>query len=191
LGLPVLLSIAILLLVAGLKLFGPRSSPEIPSPPQPVVVAASPPAEAPAAPPAATFPAEPPPPPPNVASRSQGSSVEKKSDHPAADVSLVTAEICRTFSTAGSSWKCAAVGDSIGPGPLVLYTRIKSSREAAVVHRWYRGDVIRQSVQLTIHANTTEGYRTYSRQTVDRGDWRVEVRNAAGALIHEQRFTVR
>ena len=45
---------------------------------------------------------------------------------------------------------------------------------------------------LTIRANAKEGYRTYSRQTVDAGgDWRVEVRSAGGDLLHERRFAVR
>jgi hypothetical protein len=60
-----------------------------------------------------------------------------------------------------------------------------------VVHRWYRGSALRQSVMLRIQANATEGYRTYSRQTVNDGDWRLEVRTADGDLLHQQRFTVR
>jgi hypothetical protein len=79
----------------------------------------------------------------------------------------------------------------VAPGPIVFYTRVKSRRDAAVVHRWYRGDTLRQSVTLDIQANATEGYRTYSRLTVEDGDWRVEVRSAAGSLLYEQRFAVR
>ena len=80
----------------------------------------------------------------------------------------------------------------MSPGPIVLYTRVRSPRDAVVVHRWYRGDTLRQSVKLTIRANATEGYRTYSRQTVDGGaDWRVEVSSANGDLLHERRFAVR
>ena len=74
---------------------------------------------------------------------------------------------------------------------MVLYTRIKSARDGAVVHRWFRNDALRQSVRLTIRANASEGYRTYSRQTVDAGDWRVDVRSADGELLHEQSFSVR
>jgi len=79
----------------------------------------------------------------------------------------------------------------VTPGPLVLYTRIKSPRDTVVVHRWYRGDTLRQSVSLTVRANATEGFRTYSRQTVNTGDWRVEVKSADGTVLHEQRFAVR
>jgi hypothetical protein len=77
-------------------------------------------------------------------------------------------------------------------GRLVLYTRIRTPRDATVVHRWYREDTLRQAVKLTIRANVSEGYRTYSRQRIDDvGDWRVEVRSAEGNLLHEQRFAAR
>jgi hypothetical protein len=106
-------------------------------------------------------------------------------------VVLANAELCRIFSTSGSgAWRCQAAGDSVAPGPIVLYTRVRSQRDGSVIHRWYRGDTLRQSVRLTIRANWTAGYRTYSRQTVDTGDWRVEVRSAGGELLHEQRFAV-
>lgn len=74
---------------------------------------------------------------------------------------------------------------------MVLYTRVKSPRDTAVVHRWYHGTTLRQSVKLGIRGNATEGYRTYSRQTVNDGDWRIEVRSVDGTLLHEQRFVVR
>jgi hypothetical protein len=107
-------------------------------------------------------------------------------------ISLTTAQLCRTFSTSAGSWRCDPAVDPVSPGPIVLYTRVRSPGDAVVVHRWYRGDALRQSVKLTIRANATEGYRTYSRQTVDGGaDWHVEVRSAEGALLHERRFVVR
>ena len=59
------------------------------------------------------------------------------------------------------------------------------------MHRWYHDGALQQSKTLTITANQTEGYRTYSRQSVDAGEWRVEVRNEKGDLLHEQRFAVR
>ena len=60
-------------------------------------------------------------------------------------------------------------------------------------HRWYRGDRLRQVVDLKIGANATDGYRTYSRQTVDKqaADWKVELRSKDGVLLHEERFVVR
>ncbi len=107
-------------------------------------------------------------------------------------ITLTTAQLCRTFSTSGDTWQCDPAVDPVSPGRIVLYTRVRSPRDAVVVHRWYRGDTLRQSVKLTIRATGTEGYRTYSRQTVDAGaDWRVEVRSAEGTLLHERRFVVR
>ena len=105
---------------------------------------------------------------------------------------LTTAQLCRTFSPSGDPWQCDPAVDPVSPGRIVLYTRVRSPRDAVVEHRWYRGDILRQSVKLTIRATATEGYRTYSRQTVDGGaDWHVEVRSAEGTLLHERRFVVR
>jgi len=107
-------------------------------------------------------------------------------------ITLVTAKLCHTFSTRGASWRCDPAADPVSPGPIVLYTRVRSTGDGVVVHRWYRGDTLRQSVKLRIRSNATEGYRTYSRQTVHGGtSWRVEVRSAKGDLLHERRFAVR
>jgi hypothetical protein len=102
---------------------------------------------------------------------------------------LVTAQLCRSFST--SNFGCGPAGDAAPPGPIVLYTRVRSARDGVIIHRWFRGDTLRKSAQLRVGANAAEGYRTYSRETVDRGDWRVEVRTAEGDLLHEQRLAVR
>lgn len=107
-------------------------------------------------------------------------------------IGLAAVELCRSFSTTGGAWRCDPAGDSVAPGPLVLYTRVKSPRDTAVVHRWYRGDAQELSAKLSIRANPTEGYRTYSRRTVGSGEaWRVEVRSPNGDLLHERRFVVR
>lgn len=104
-------------------------------------------------------------------------------------VTLANAQLCRNFSR--SDWRCVPAGDSVAPGTIVLYTRLRSPRDGVIVYRWYRGDALRKSARLRIGANSAEGYRTYSQQTVDPGDWRVEVRSAGGDLLHEQRFAVR
>ena len=106
-------------------------------------------------------------------------------------VTLVAAELCRSLSTNERNWRCDRVGNAVAPGPLVFYTRVRSARAGTVMHRWYHGDTVRQSVRLAIGANASEGFRTYSRQTVKPGDWRVEVRSADGNLLAEQRFSVR
>jgi len=104
-------------------------------------------------------------------------------------IGLATVQLCRSFSA--SDWRCVPAGDAVAPGSIVLYTRVRSSRDGVVVHRWYRGDTLRKSAQLRIAPNAAEGYRTYSQQIVDPGNWRVEVRSGAGDLLHEQRFAVR
>jgi len=48
-------------------------------------------------------------------------------------------------------------------------------------------------VDLRVGTNASEGYRTFSRNTVAaerRGNWTIEVRDAGGALLHEERFLV-
>jgi hypothetical protein len=70
---------------------------------------------------------------------------------------------------------------------------VKSGRDTAVRHRWYQDGTLRRSVELRVGANSSAGYRTYSRHTVTadrRGDWRIEVRDEEGALLHEERFIV-
>ena len=109
----------------------------------------------------------------------------------AGGVIVAGAQLCRAFSASGRSWRCDPVGQPATPGPIVFLTRVTSPRDATVVHRWYRGNTLRQSVMLEIEANATEGYRTYSRLTVEAGDWRLEVRGEDGKLLNEQRFTVR
>ncbi len=106
-------------------------------------------------------------------------------------VTLVSADLCRSLSTNDRHWRCERVDNAIAPGPLVFYTRVRSARAGTVLHRWYHGGTRRQSVRLAIGANTTDGFRTYSRQTVKPGDWRVEVTSADGNLLAEQRFSVR
>ena len=106
-------------------------------------------------------------------------------------VTLAAAELCRRFSTTGRNWRCERVDHSVAPGPLVFFTRVRSAHSDTVVHRWYQGDTLRQSVRLSIGANTSEGYRTYSRQTVKPGDWRVEIRSADNNLLAEHHFSVR
>jgi hypothetical protein len=167
----------------------PASAPAAPLASEPARPQVQEPAQQPSAPQAVT-PAQPPAP----AQRDDNVPAAGKPRAPdaaAVPVALVTAQLCRTLSTSGS-WQCEAAGDSVAPGRLFLYTRVKSPRNTVVVHRWYRGTALRQSVELEIRANANEGYRTFSRQTVDAGEeWRLEVRSASGDLLHEQRVSVR
>jgi len=104
-------------------------------------------------------------------------------------IQLVTVQLCRSFSI--DTFRCNPAGDLVPTGTIVLYTRVRSPRDGVIVHRWYRGDALRKTARLRIGANEAEGYRTFSSQTVDRGDWRVEVRSAAGDLLYEHRLAVR
>jgi Protein of unknown function (DUF2914)/Tetratricopeptide repeat len=112
---------------------------------------------------------------------------------------VAVAQLCTELSTGGSAsapgaWRCHPPSFPVGPGRLFFYTRVKSPRDITVQHRWLRGDDLRQAVELRIRPNPTDGYRTYSRQTVDNrgvGDWRVELRTQDGILLHEERFVVR
>ena len=108
-------------------------------------------------------------------------------------VSVSEVAICRELTT-GSQWRCTPAVSPVEPSTLFFYTRVKSATDRVVEHRWYRGDRLVKSIDRPVRANATDGYRTYSRTTVDANggaDWRVEVRSKDGTLIHEERFTVR
>jgi hypothetical protein len=111
---------------------------------------------------------------------------------------LASAQLCRELSTGGpggspAGWRCVPPSLPARPGVLFFYTRVRSPIDTTVQHRWYRGDSLRQVVELTIRANTGSGYRTYSRNTIDTqtADWRIELRTQNGTLLHEERFVVR
>jgi hypothetical protein len=112
---------------------------------------------------------------------------------PSAAPKVVSAQLCRSLAVANGSWRCDAVSGTFGPGPLVFFTRVASTRDAVIEHRWYRGDSLHQRVELRIRANQN-GFRTYSRTTVspDRaGKWKVELRAADGRVLQEETFNVR
>jgi hypothetical protein len=108
---------------------------------------------------------------------------------PGSSLTVADARLCMDLST--SNFRCDRPGASVRPGSLFFYTRIRSARDTTVQHRWYRGDHLLKAVELQIRANPTDGYRTYSRNTVGGGDWRVELRTRDGTLLHEERFVVR
>jgi hypothetical protein len=183
------MAIGAVVLVAGVLLVSrPWSSREAPAPAP--VKAVPPPRDAPAA---TSAPIEPAAPAKAAPRRDDRTAAANKPPAPASAPGAITAatELCATFTMSGGSWRCEPAGNAVAPGRLALYTRVKSPSNTVVVHRWYRADILRQSVRLAVQANPTEGYRTFSRQTVNAGDWRVEVRSADGSLLHEQRFSVR
>jgi hypothetical protein len=100
--------------------------------------------------------------------------------------------VCRSLST--SNWRCTDATSPANPGVFYFYTRVRSARPTTVQHRWYQDGTLRRTVDLRIAANPSAGYRTYSRNTVTaerRGEWRVELRDADGALLHEERLVVK
>ncbi|MEO5823423.1 MAG: DUF2914 domain-containing protein [Vicinamibacteraceae bacterium] len=99
------------------------------------------------------------------------------------------AQLCASLS---SSYRCDAAGATVRPGRLAFYNRLVATSDTSVVHRWYRGDELRQSVRLQVPARR-QGFRTFSRATVSAsdGEWRVELRARDGRLLHAERFSVR
>jgi hypothetical protein len=99
------------------------------------------------------------------------------------------ADVCVALSP---GYRCDPAGETVAAGRLVFYTKLIAPRDTSVVHRWYRGDELRQSVRLDIPARR-QGFRTFSRTTVaaGSGDWRVELRSRDGRLLHTERFSVR
>jgi DUF2914 family protein/tetratricopeptide repeat protein len=104
---------------------------------------------------------------------------------------IVEASLCETLSTSGGQWECAPASDPVAAGSLYFYTRIAAATGTRVHHRWYRNGSLRQDVDLAIQANPAAGYRTYSRQRLDSGDWRVEAVTAEGVVLHEARVAIR
>jgi hypothetical protein len=110
---------------------------------------------------------------------------------PPAAASLVEAKLCRSLST--SDWQCTLLTSPAEPGGVFFYTRVKAGRDTTVRHRWYLNGNLLQNVELRIGANAGAGFRTYSRNTVAadrRGTWTIELLDANGALLHEERFVV-
>jgi hypothetical protein len=103
---------------------------------------------------------------------------------------VVRARLCADL----EEWRCDPPDRPVPSGPLFFYTQVKSTSATTVQHRWYWDDRLNQSVELRVEASPTEGYRTFSRNTMkseSAGSWRVELRSKDGALLHEERFTVR
>ena len=182
--------IAVAVIAGALLIRRDSPAPEVPKPAATAVPEATKPIEPPA-PPVATTPREEP------AARKaapprRGPPASPEARRTAAPISLGTVQLCKTFSTRDERWTCVPVDDPAARGRIVLYTRVKSPRNTSVVHRWYRGSELQQSVKLGTQASVSDGYRTYSQLTINSpGKWRVEVRSADGDLLFEKSFGVR
>jgi hypothetical protein len=104
---------------------------------------------------------------------------------------IVEASLCESLSTTGAQWQCEAPSEDAEAGSLYFYTRIATATSTRVHHRWYLNGRLRQDVDLAIEANPSAGYRTYSRQRLDSGEWRVEAVTAEGVVLHEARVAIR
>lgn len=106
-------------------------------------------------------------------------------------VRVVVANVCSSLDTSGGAWRCREVDGTAAPGRFAFYTRIASPRGARIRHRWSIDGRVRQDVALNVGASPTEGYRTFSRQTVTPGHWTVALVGADGAVLREAAFDVR
>lgn len=110
-------------------------------------------------------------------------------------VTVLKAQLCSGLEKSGSpDWQCAPAGGDLPPGTYMFYTRLLTTSETRVEHRWYRNGRVHQSVRLRVSASPGSGYRTFSATTVSperAGEWKVELRAADGSLLQEEHFVVR
>jgi hypothetical protein len=109
---------------------------------------------------------------------------------PAARPVVIRASLCGDL----DDWSCDPADRPVPHGPLFFYTQVKSTSATTIQHRWYQDDRLLQTVKLRVQPNREAGYRTYSRNVMtgdSAGNWRIELRGEDGALLHEERFTVR
>ena len=112
-----------------------------------------------------------------------------------ASVTVLKAEVCRELERRGSpDWQCTpATGDG-PPGTYTFYTRLLTTSETTVEHRWSREGRLHQTMRLRVSPSSGSGFRTFSVTTVSperAGEWKVELRGGDGTVLHEERFLVR
>jgi len=110
-------------------------------------------------------------------------------------VTVLSARLCSALEKRGApDWQCTSVSTDLRPGTYTFYTRLMTNANTTVEHRWYRDGRVHQVMRLRVSANSSGGYRTFSSNTISPervGDWKVELRAADGALLHEERFVIR
>jgi len=159
--------------------------------PQPVV----PPRTESAAPPAPVVPETPTPIPLPAPESPVTSTPRRETANADASVTVLKAQICSGIEKTGSpDWQCAPASGELPPGTYMFYTRLLTTSETRVEHRWYRDGRVHQTMRLRVSASPGSGYRTFSATTISperAGEWKVELRAADGSLLHEARFFVR
>jgi len=112
-----------------------------------------------------------------------------------ASVTVLKAQLCSGLEKTGSpDWQCVPASGDLPPGTYMFYTRLLTTSETRVEHRWYRDGRVHQTMRLRVSASPGSGYRTFSATTVSperAGEWKVELRAADGSVLHETRFFVR
>ena len=187
-GSVVVLAMAAAVFFSSRRATAPVTSPPSSAAPAPLVV--EPEAEPPAAPSPAPA-ARPPAAASAPVSKPSAPPVSARTAPRVAVVEILDARLCQSLDVE-ANWRCDPAPESGISGPVFFVTRLKSASDTSVEHRWYRNDKLSQAVTLRVRA-TGSGYRTYSRMTAspDRaGTWRVEVRDAAGAVLGQKTFVV-
>ena len=148
-----------------------------------------------AAPPAPVVPETPTPIPLPAPESTVTSTPRRESANADASVTVLKAQLCSGLEKTGSpDWQCAPASGELAPGTYMFYTRLLTTSETRVEHRWYRDGRVHQTMRLRVSASPGSGYRTFSATTVSperAGEWKVELRTLDGTLLDEKRFVVR
>jgi len=148
-----------------------------------------------AAPPAPVVPETPTPNPLPAPKPTVTSAPRRESANADASVTVLKAQLCSGLEKTGSpDWQCTPASGELPPGTYMFYTRLLTTSETRVEHRWYRDGRVHQTMRLRVSASPGSGYRTFSATTVSperAGEWKVELRTLDGTLLDEKRFVVR
>lgn len=107
---------------------------------------------------------------------------------------VVEARVCGALSRDGGVWRCQPLDQDQRGAAVYFYTRVASSTDTIVRHRWTLNGSVVRVVDLRIQANPKDGFRTYSRQTgraLEAGEWQVAVLDPTGAVLQEETFVIR
>jgi len=147
------------------------------------------------APPAPVVPETPTPIPLPAPESTVTSTPRRESANADASVTVLKAQLCSGLEKTGSpDWQCVPASGDLPPGTYMFYTRLLTTSETRVEHRWYRDGRVHQTMRLRVSASPGSGYRTFSATTVSperAGEWKVELRTLDGTLLDEKRFVVR
>ena len=186
------IAMLMVVLAAGLPRLGAPELHGATSPAEPITPISAPPP--PPTPAPVSAPAEPIAPPEEEPAATPAAASTKEVDDVAPAASARPVVIRASLCGGLEDWSCDPADRPVPEGPLFFYTQIKSPGVTTIQHRWYHGGRLLQSVRLRVQPNRDGGYRTYSRNVMkseSAGNWKVELRSEDGALLYEERFTVR